>query len=73
VPDRYCVDLYATGRLADGVERKLGQAATWEDATRLYDDQAALYPGRLVVLRGGASMIASPIRRSDGKPRDLVI
>ena len=68
VPDRYCVDLYATGRLADGVDRKLGQAATWEGATRLYDEQAALYRGRLVVLRGGLSVNACPIRRSDGKP-----
>ncbi len=73
VPDRYRVDLYASGRLVDGIERELGRAATIEVATRLYDDQASLYRGRLVVLRGGVPITASPIRRSDGKPRDLVI
>ncbi len=73
VPGRYRVDLYATGRLVDGVERKLGQAATIEDATRLYDERASLYRGRLVVLRGGVPLCACPIRRSDGKPRDLMI
>jgi len=73
VPGRYRVDLYATGRLVDGIERELGRAATIEDATRLYDEQAALYRGRLVVLRGGVPFTACPMRRSDGKPRDLVI
>jgi hypothetical protein len=73
IPGRYRVDLYATGRLVDGVERELSRAATIEDATRLYDEQAALYGGRLVVLRGGVPLCACPIRRSDGKPRDLVI
>ena len=72
-PGRYRVDLHAFGRLVDGIERELGRAATIEDATRLYDDQAALFRGRLVVLRGGIPMTASPTRRSDGKPRDLVI
>lgn len=38
----YRVDLYATGRLVDGAERELGRASTIEDATRLYDEQAAL-------------------------------
>ncbi len=73
VPGRYRVDLYSTGRLVDGVERELGRTATFEDATRLYDEQASLYRGRLVVLRGGVPLTACPIRRSDGKPRELVI
>jgi hypothetical protein len=73
VPGRYRVDLYATGRLVDGVERELGRAATIEDATRLYREQASVYRDRLVVLRGGVPVTACPIRRSDGKPRDLVI
>jgi hypothetical protein len=73
VPGRYRVDLDASGRLVDGVERELGQAATIEDATRLYDERVSLHRGRLVVLRGGIPLCACPIRRSDGKPRDLVI
>ena len=60
VPGRYRVDLYATGRLVDGIERELGRAATIEDATRLYDEQAIRYRGRLVVLRGGVPFTACP-------------
>jgi len=48
-------------------------AATIDDANRFYDEQVARYPGRLVVLRGGASPVSCPIRRSDGKRLDLVI
>ena len=40
VPGRYRVDLYASGRLVDGVERELDRAATIEDANRLYGEQA---------------------------------
>jgi hypothetical protein len=45
-------------------------------AVFLYDHQAAHHPGRLVVLRESivtVSFPASVMRRSDGKPRDLVI
>jgi hypothetical protein len=73
VPGRYRVDLYATGRLVDGIERELGRADTIGDAQSLYDEQAARYPGRLVVLGCRIPRQSCPIRRSGGKPRDLVI
>ena len=71
---RYRVDLHAFGRLVDGIERELGRAATIEDAKRLYDDQAALFRGRLVVLRGGVPYDRQPYppkRRQAARPGDL--
>jgi hypothetical protein len=59
VPGRYRVDLYATGRF-DGIERKLGQAAMIEDAMKIYDEQAAIYRGRLVAPRRGVPLCACP-------------
>jgi hypothetical protein len=56
---RYRVDLYATGRWLNGIERQLRQAATIDDATRLYEEQAVLYHGRLVM----RSFHGCPMRR----------
>jgi hypothetical protein len=73
VPGRYRVDPYATSRLVDGIERELGRATMIDEAIQLFEDQAAGYPGRLVVLRCRIPDQLCPMRRSDGKPRDLVI
>ena len=76
MPDRYRIDLCASGRLVDGPEQELGRADTIPDARRRYDEEVERRPDRLVVLRDSVvttSFQASVMCRSDGKPRDPVI
>jgi hypothetical protein len=76
IPGRYRVDLCASGRMVDGPECELGRADTIPAAAFIYDHLAGRHSGRLVVLRDsivGTGFAASVMRRSDGKPRDLMI
>jgi hypothetical protein len=53
--------------------RELGRATTIGEALQRYEQEAARYPGRLVILRCRIPETLCPMRRSDGRPLNLVI